>query len=56
MHNLPDLAENIILPTLRSIRMHINQRIDVKLAVMNDNNLYNVMSMLSQRPLKNKGH
>ena len=36
--------------------MHINQRIDVKLAVINDNNLYNIMIMFSQRSLQNKGH
>ena len=43
------------VPTLRSMRMHINQRIDVKLAVMDDNNLYHVMMMFSQRSLQNKG-
>ena len=38
------------------MHMHINQRIGVKLTVMDDNNLYNIMIMFSQRSLQNKGH
>ena len=38
------------------MRIHINERIDVKLALIDDNSLYNIMSMLSQRSLQNKGH
>ena len=36
--------------------MHINERIGVKLVVMNDDNLYNIMIKFSQRSLQNKGH
>ena len=38
------------------MRMHINERIDIKLALIDDNSLYNIMIMLSQRSLQNKGH
>ena len=38
------------------MRMHINEQIDVKLSVMDDDNLYNIMIMFSQRSLQIKGH
>ena len=36
--------------------MHINERIDVKLALVDDNSLYKIMIVLPQRSLQNKGH
>ena len=36
--------------------MHINERIDVKLALTDDNSLYNIMIMLSRRSPQNKWH
>ena len=38
------------------MRMHINEQINVKLAVIDDDNLYNIMIMFSQQSLHNKGH
>ena len=39
-----------------SMRMHINERIVVKLAVIDDENPYNIMIMFSQRSLQKKEH
>ena len=36
--------------------MHIKERTDVKLALIDGNSLYDIMIMLSQRSLQNKGH